>query len=279
MQQDIARFSRGEFLILRQLATYRYLTTNHMLRLGISNSRRYLYKLLKNLTSSKKNPVGILDFGAIPTIGRLHNMYYLTEFGASLLEDAGLEPETIKWPSKVRIFGHDYFHRINCIDFQINLNLWAKTNNAKINYFDTYYDYGKLGTDGRAHPRTRIAWETGQIIPDAVFSFTPEDGKERMCIFEMHNGVSAGRLIKQLKIYKKALSGRTAETIYNFAKNARLLLVFDEPKCLTRVQQLAIKNAAIEGREKQVFLKHLVKDQNTFSQEWKTLHDSEVNLF
>ncbi|PHS69450.1 MAG: hypothetical protein COB22_08785 [Cycloclasticus sp.] len=276
---DIERLSLGQLAILKQLATYRYLTTNHMLRLNISSSRRYIYKLLKDIVERKKALVGALDFGATPTIGRLHNIYYLTAYGAEILAEAKTDLETIKYPKKVRVFGHDYWHRINCIDCHINVNLWAKTTGATVNYFDTYYDQGTVSNEGRIYPKTRIAWEEGQIVPDAIFSFTPEGDQERLCVLELHNGTDASRLVKQLKTYRTVLGRGTVEAVYDYQKSARLLLVFEKAPCLSKTQALLQKNNTIEGREKQVFMQTLASNSTDFKNDWETIDGKPISLF
>ena len=126
--QDIERATPTEIAVYEALATYRYLTTHQMLKLKVSKSERYLYSALRNLRNRKKATVGALDFGAMPTVGRLPILYYLTEYGASILEDFGRQWETIKYPKKARLFSRDYFHRIRTIDSHIALQQWAETN-------------------------------------------------------------------------------------------------------------------------------------------------------
>jgi len=277
---EIERISLGQMAVLQHLATYRYLTTNHMQRLKVSSSRRYIYRLLKDMLERKKPLIGALDFGAIPTIGRLHNIYYLTAYGANIVAEANKGAE-VEYPKKVKVFGHDYWHRINCVDYHINVNLWAEENGATVNYFDTYYDRGKIGAEGNIYPRTRIAWEAGKIVPDVIFSIsTPEEGdKERLFVLEMHNGPDASRLVKQLKTYTSVLSRGTIEATYNYGSSPRLLLVFDTPATLTRAQKLTIQHDVLRDRAPQVFYKVHNKNFVDFKIAWYSQENVEKALF
>jgi len=277
--QDIERTTPTEIAVYEALATYRYLTTQQMLKLKVSGSERYLYSTLRDLRNRKKRTVGSLDFGAMPTVGRLPILYYLTEHGASILEDYGRAWETIKHPKRVRLFSSDYFHRIRTIDFQIALRQWAEMNSANVDLFNTYFDFGQL-KGGRAYPKTRVYWKGGSLVPDALFSFTTEDGKQRLCTFEMHNGGRADRLANQVRQYVEAIHKEAIETVYQYDGAVRVLIVCEKPETQTALQKIMAKENMAKSIKQRFFLKPFYELGNDFVDGWESIDgEKSIRLF
>lgn len=269
--QDVVRATNAQMALMSALSRFRYLTTRHMVRLGISPSLRHVQRALRDLTQRRRPLVGFLDFGAVPTLGKLHRVYYLTERGGDVLLDAGYDPQTVSWPQKVRLFPHDYAHRLNCIDFHISVALWATTNQSEFGQWDSYYDHGSIGSDGRAHPRSRVAWEQGSLVPDSIFMLTAEDGEQRLFAFEMHNGTDTARLTPKMRNYAQACRERVIETPYGYPASVRVLLIFEDENTLQKAGDRLLRDNVMEERSAQFFGHTLDGVSRDFRQGWRQL--------
>lgn len=279
--QDIEQLTTSEMAIMEALGRFRYLTTPQLVRAEASPSVRHVQRVLRRLMQRARPLVGGLEFGSIPTIGRLHRLHYLTERGATILEDAGHDWESIKFPHRVRLFPHDYWHRVDCVDFHISVAKWAAVTGTEIGEFNTYYDHGKIGADGRAHPRSRVAWAEGSLVPDAVFTFTPADGIARLCAFEMHKGKDTARLTPKLKNYLTACRQQALEAPYSVKGSARVLMVFDNENTLHKLRGRIERENLLQEREQQFFGKTLADIEQDFRGGWWSLGKGEnpINLF
>lgn len=279
--QDIEQLTASEMAVMEALGRFRYMTTPQLVRAGASPSMRHVQRVLRRLIQRARPLAGGLEFGSIPTIGRLHRLHYLTERGATVLEDAGHDWDSIKFPHRVRLFPHDYWHRVACVDFHVSFALWASMSSTEIGEFNTYYDHGKIGADGRAHPRSRVAWAEGSLVPDAIFTFTPSDNIARLCAFEMHKGKDTARLAPKLKSYLTACRNQAMETPYGLEGSARVLLVFDDENTLQKIRGRIEREDLLQDREKQFFGKTLADIETDFKCGWWPLGkgDDPVNLF
>jgi hypothetical protein len=279
--QDIEALTASEMAIMTALANFRYLTTPQVVKLGVSPSVRHVQRVMRRLMDRARPLVGGLEHGAIPTIGRLHRIHFLTERGATILEDGGQPWETIHFPRKARLFPHDYWHRIDCVDFHIALARWAMMTGASIDFFHTYYDHGKIGSDGRAYPRSRVSWGDDALVPDAMFQITGADGVARLCAFEMHKGADTGRLTPKLKTYLEACRAQALEDCYGYRKSARVLLVFDQKAPLERLRERLARDGLLQDRGAQFFGKTLAEVATDFRVNWWPLdgHTTPSSLF
>ena len=165
----------SELKILESLARYKYLTTKQMMTLKILSQRANLYPRLKNLLDGKKALIKKNVFG-VSAQGRLEDFYFLTNYGKDfLIENLDQEQEEIKLPTGTSsLFSRDYKHRLECINFYIYFDLWAKENHINIIMLNYYFD--KVGDNRknknlRALNRIEVEQTGGYIIPDIVVKF------------------------------------------------------------------------------------------------------------
>jgi hypothetical protein len=218
-----------EHAILTALAHYRFLTAPQLLRLGVSASRRYLYKSLHRLSARRPRVIRSLAFGVHAEKGHLPALYYLTPAGSELLAEADRD-EPVAVPERVHRFAADYFHRVNTIDCHIAVQQWASENGSAVDFFHTYFDHS---TDRK--PRTHIALASGSVIPDAIFRLRPPDGEVRLFALEMYNRRGTYRVERQIARYLIALGHEAIEEAYRHPSALRVLCVFDEPAALDLV--------------------------------------------
>lgn len=266
--QDIESLKPSEMAAMEALGRIRFMTTPQLVRAGASPSMRHMQRTLRQLMQRARPLVGGLEFGSIPTLGRLPRIHYLTERGATILEDAGHNWDSIKWPRKVRLFPHDYFHRIDCVDFHIELELWAAQYGAHVGIYNAYYDTGKIGADGRANPASRVAWPENSFVPDSIFTFTTSDNVTRLCAFEMHKGKDFARLMPALKKYVTASRLQALETPYGVQGSARILIVCDNETTLHKIRFHVVQHNILQERAPQFFGKTLDEVKADFKSNW-----------
>ncbi|EAY29418.1 hypothetical protein [Microscilla marina] len=89
--------------ILSALAKYKFLTASQMVDLGIMSKTKNINEALRELRQGlKKNQplVAHQTFGAIPQLGKLENIHYLTKYGKqALIHHLGLLPNEVKLPA------------------------------------------------------------------------------------------------------------------------------------------------------------------------------------
>lgn len=276
----VERLSPIGFEILKALSEYRYLTTNQMLDLGIAKDRGHLGKVLSGLLSVGKvddkkqrraKEIGELDFGVKVGKGRLPRMYYLTKRGAELLEFVRPELAPVPYPPRVVQFAPDYEHRVRTINFQIILNQWASVNDQEVVWFRRYYDWWPASQKARQHPVTRIGLEHKNIIPDAIFLLKDANNIERLCAFELANGMDTGRVVDQMREYCRGLDQGKINQAFDYGKKAvRILYVFEHPRLLELVQAKAMRDGWLQQYAAHFFLKTC--DECTFLNLRETWH-------
>ena len=109
--------------IIRQLASYKYLTVSQLTKLQVGHSNR-IYINLRLLVSAKL--VKFCEYKALLRYGhQLERIYFLTPKGASFLVEntPNLHYDNIRYPkSSTTLFTHDYFHRVSTINTHISFN-------------------------------------------------------------------------------------------------------------------------------------------------------------
>jgi len=240
----VEQFNDLEVCILESLGKFQYLTTSQFMALEVTKNKRHLYAVLQKLEGKKHSPVKKLNFGVLPTVGKLHSIYHLTPRGADILEQVGVSG--VRYPKSSVMFTRDYFHRIGSVDVHIAFEQWANKTGGLINRFETYYDRGRKSIKGRATPRTTVRWQDNQITPDGVCLLTGFDDVQRLCAIELHRGRDMLRLDKQLIQYAKAIEAAAIETAYDYKAAVRIILIFTDPPalqtCQKRMQKLGFCN-------------------------------------
>ena len=268
--QDVQTVTPTGLSVLHALGTFRFLTAAQMMRLGVSKSKRHLYTVLWEITAGRRPAAGMLDFGVLPTVGRLSRVYFLTDLGAELLTDDGRDPGNIHYPRRVRLFRNDYFHRINCVDFHIGLAQWARRSGARVLRYDTYFDYGGgTGKRGPPTPKTRVRLKQGTITPDGVVLLSGEDRKTRLCAVEIHNTTGGtARLERQITAYTRALAESAVEKAYNYDHAVRVLFIMENPRDITAMQTRLKKRRDLGPWLDRLFFKPLAEMRGDFVPGW-----------
>ena len=218
--------------VLFFLGKYKFLSSSHLLELGLYKNRGDVSKLLKSMTDQKKPSVDVIKFPTDPTIGKLEYLYYLTKFGEKvLLEDLDYPYEKIKKVKSKPISTKDYFHRKSTIDFHIGLNQWLESNNGEIKFLNYYFD--KMGTfrDKENNTIREINRfylnDNRSFIPDITVKFKVNN-ESNIFLFEQHNGKDTKRLEEQLYVHLLAVAQDIVSKKFKFGKSNRVAVVCEE---------------------------------------------------
>jgi hypothetical protein len=277
---QIERIRQTEEAILAALATYRYLTAEQMLRLDVTPSLPHLYASLRTLVNRKPALLVELDFGVLPTRGRLPRLYVLTRRGAELLAAHAETSVEIDAPKQVSLFSSDYFHRIACVDFHIALRTWAAKEGVVIEFYHTYYDPVQ-GTPrgGRLAPKTHVKLASGALVPDVVFAMIDSSGTRRLCVFEMYNGRRTERVVGQLGTYLTALSEEALNKAYDYKRAVRVLLGFDTPENMRLVAERVARDPGFASDQGHFFLAPLSVIGERFFDGWQRFDSTPTTLY
>lgn len=222
--------------ILEALATYKYLVPYQLLTLGIAGHAKTIQRHLKLLReeSPRRRLVQFKQWGWEQGVGNRHTCYALSERGAAVLADYfEVDPARIEYPRGKMVFERDYFHRLNTIDTQIAIRLWAKSSGARIESMHSYLNSvganrtGRQSAGERLHNKTRTALSDGFFVPDGVCLFE-HGGKRRLAAIEIHNRNKTYRVLDQLQRHISALAEGALSKAYGHDKANFVLSVFED---------------------------------------------------
>jgi hypothetical protein len=129
--------------VLESLALFKYLSVNQLIRLRVSLYPQSFTNVFKEL--ALHNMIWVIRFGVDPKRWKIPNIYYLKDNGVKfLVQEFNLKKERIKYPiGTSSMFFKDYYHRVSCIDFQIEMVLYLISKWWEMMQYSSYFD--KIG--------------------------------------------------------------------------------------------------------------------------------------
>lgn len=270
-----------QLLILENLAVYKFLTVSQIVRLGVKSDRRNLSKPLRLLLSGRRTLIQRIDFGVLPTIGRLEHVYFLTKYGANyLIENLGYELENIKIPKGETLFARDYFHRKNNVTFEILFRQFVVKSGFEVLFFDTYYDMTGANNSRqtkRLTAKTKIEFGDDYLIADGIGLF--QDSQEKhLLAMEICNGKDSKRIANQLRKHLLALSAGSLSLQHGLNKNSKVVCVFEFESCLEAVIRRLRELKEFSSFEKYLLFNTLEKIEIEFFSGWQLFSGQNVNF-
>ena len=174
--------------MLRALATFKYLTPSHILKLGISKSKtktaRYFRELQRDYDfvgrqihyGVRKDPTNPLHVKRT----REEYLWHLTVTGAKFLDSrTELSLPHIHYPKRPsQYLSNDYFHRVSTISMHLSFDRWMQQIKSSSYQFMTYYNQYKTATSKRFEAETRLQFKDGRhFSPDAFCTYTTPDNQ------------------------------------------------------------------------------------------------------
>lgn len=227
---------------LEALGTYHYLSASQLSRAGVGASARTAReKALDPLVKRQKPLVHCQPFGWVAGVGRLENIYQLTNFGARTLAEIWRCSESdIQYPKSQLKYQKDYQHRKGVVDLHIALRTWSnQTEHREVQRFDPYYFRpGKRPlTQIRLRPDPALPPEYAKVIePDAIIEFT-DNGKSTLAAVELHWATDTRKIGLQLDRHITALSQNLIAERYQSSKPHIVYSVHQNPATRRSVQK------------------------------------------
>ncbi len=280
----ISNLSSITFGILDGLRLYRFLNIPQMEKLGIGKQKGRISHVLPELMRSNKPYIDRIVPGTLPKLGRLPNVYYLTEHGAATIADAlSLDRDKVKFPKRVTTTSVHYWHRTHAVDCHISVQKWADINNNRVDLYLDYFEHtGSNRSQNKAQQRSvaRVDFSGGSIIPDAIFKLSDDAGKPRFFALEMYNQNRPQRTIEKMLEYCPVLTEGALTKPFDYSHLPRILMVFNLEAALVIHLARAKQNSIIMEFSRFFFLTSLERFEKDFRTGWRTLDGEKlVNLF
>lgn len=259
--------------ILRQLPRYLYLTTKHMIKLGIATSGNNVNPHLKSLRDSRRNLIGYLEGDG----NQKEYFYYLTKRGEDfIINNLDIPSHKIKRPvgrnSQLKLDHTHRFHFINCM---IDLYNAMDANEFEMELCDYYYEY-----EGRAS-KAKVKLKRGDIVPDCIFAMTKAKDQKLyryMYCLEYERKPQIKEIKAKLDLYLQAFKEKQPMTKYNYPNMMRVLYVFDTEKKMQSVIQRIKEDPRFNGAAAYFLFKYAEQTVDFFNG-WTTFDDKVVRMF
>lgn len=268
--------------ILEFLAEFKFLTSYQIIKLLGVKTLPHVNLLLNKLSDGKKPLIGHKSFGLYPGHGKLARVHFLKPEGADfLIEEVGFTPIKIKLTKeKNPLFQRDYFHRVETVNFNIELSEWCKNNDIEKVFFDYYFDKtgsNRNSSEGALTAKNAIPVGDFQIIPDGVGKLQKE-GEDFIFLFEQHNGKDAKRAVKQILTHAQAIAEGSASIKYNHPKGVKVVYCFEFEACMKSAIKDLYHNYNLSPIFDYFLFKTTEQMKRDFGKNWLKLNGQNANF-
>ena len=274
--------------LLEWLAIYKYLTSSLLQVLGYYKNKGDITKSIKPLLELKKPLVKKIVMGFQPGVGRLDDLYFLTNYGKRfLIDDLHYTEDMIKIPrSRSIVPKKDYAHKVSMISFYIRMNMWLEQHNGVVDFLN--YDFDKIGNNRNSNTTSTVTSinkinlkdidrDHKNFIPDIITKFNVND-RDYLFLFEQHNGTSSKRLLEQLQTHLIALTSTVVCDKYSFNKSHRVVVVCELENVKLSVIKKLQANKEFEKFHKFFIFKTNDELEKDFFNNWMQIDEKQVTF-
>lgn len=279
------RVSETQQHILEALNTYRFLSANQLMRLGICPTKNTAYKNCSALMVGKAL-IDYADFGRLVTYGRLPRLYYLKKPGAQWLAAMHQVDESeINYPKGVKIFSQDHPHRVATINVHIEARTFAESiEGMHFDFFHAYFEhtganYSPSNPKPKRQARAKIELQDGYFIPDCNFKMTDPNGKEWLFTAEIYRNHTTLRTFAQAEKHLKALVEGAISKHYQCNVAARVLFVCEDERAMCSLMKRIKDDGRFEHAENYFLFKTTDALTNNFPKGWLSFTGRDMNAF
>lgn len=268
--------------ILRALAKYRFLTNSQLLKLDLgTKSKSTIWKHTNILRSKSRGYIDHISYGTIIRLGRVENVLYLTRKGKRLLiDELGMKKDEIQCPIGRPQLTDDYYHRIQTINFHIELESRMCDQNFRLEFFHPYFVRHKRGKNFQSITAIDLN-KLQRIVPDAAFEVS-KDGRSRFFLFELHNGRSIKRLKDQIFNHAIALTKRRTHQMFGIPNEQfyYVLIVLENPNAMEAlIEEMRMEQTTYSNIHQFFLCKSLSQfDDLAFWTKWKSILGEEEQI-
>ena len=274
--------------ILTALEEYRFLTNSQLVTLGAGHIQRVRQTTSKLSSYPSENKPLVYRYkpGVSATLGRLENVFWLSQYGAEILADIqNRDFEEVGFLLKVRNSPAQYWHRKYCVDFHIALNQALKKeypDKIALTLLNNYFDKtganhtkqtkaGRLRSATRADYSLKIPDSKNYIIPDINFIFQVIGSPDKKALFcvEMSNGRDTKRILNQIREHKEALKQGVLTEKYGLNTFYKALFIFSEEGLLNAVLKRFFEIEGVEAFQSNFYFAHLADLHRDFFKCWQ----------
>ena len=223
--------------ILKELATYKFLTVSQFVKLKVWVKNR-VYENLQKLRNAWYIKYVPLKYWIL-----LERTHYLTPKGANLLvtNTPNSHLDHIRYPkSSTTLFTSDYFHRLSSINTQISFNRWLCDHSMQLITYENYFDVigsRKKHSSQPMHAVTRIDFGNGHFLDPDWIGIYEIDWKTKIMHIETYNWKNTERVIKQLRKHIYVIKHGLSASKYNVEAPTRVCCTFENENELKAVLQ------------------------------------------
>lgn len=263
-------FSPQQWKVLQALSTYRFLTVEQMLRLGISKNA----KSLRDKTLFALRHHGCIQSEKIGSF--LPDVHYLTPKGAELLHELeGVESGPV--PGKKRQPFSALFakHRFAQVDFQIGLHQWADARGDA----EVVLELQDFVRQPKAATELIVPGLVNSVIPDAIMAVGLTTGQHAVYLVEIHRATQSKAVAQQLSQYFEVIKSGVLGQAHGLTANPVICSVHHKPAVLASVKARLVAHEAFEPFKRN-FVFHGLDDLNShFTTGWHFADDTPANPF
>ena len=287
------RITDLELFVLESLAEFHYLTAKQLARLKVGrdpdliDKRRAQYRntTLRDLLAGGKPLIAVKSFGTLPGVGRLQDVFRLTRYGAEAVAHyQGRAVSEITYPEHGLKYSRDYMHRLDFVDFHIELAEHLKAApDGWLEFFQPYF-YNQKGTNqsiNYAYFRPEdglFTYGHKGLEPDAIAKFRL-NGRTRLCLIEIHREPHYKHITRQLENYITALSQGLFEDLYQSEDSAFVLSVHTTQKSFMAVRERLAQHRDFPSFKPAFVFGHLDTLKTDFANTWIDTDQNRIPIF
>lgn len=218
---DIPKLGKTkELSIMYQLATYKFLSKEQMLKLGIA-------KFDSGLPTSQLEKDGYIKSVRTP-LGEdtqfMKKIYFLTKKGAKFIDHDSDGILKINFPTSL-------VKKIS----QVNHKMAVINTHIELSRFDLVFCHKDIDNSGiRNVKETRITWGDNMIEPDLLVCINTSNQKEYFT-FEIENGHDVQKSYKKILQHKEMIVQQAYQKQYSFTKEHRSCWIFEKESTMRGV--------------------------------------------
>jgi len=277
MENSLSVFSPQQWAVIQALNTYRYLTVEQMLQLGISkNAKSIRDKTLFALRHRKfiqSNKIGSF----------LPDVHFLTKLGAEEL--ASQEKITIQpAPSSKRVSFSALFakHRFAQVDFHIGFRRWIEgRGDAEILLEIQDFNGRSKSAQGKFQAETELTLPrlASPVIPDGIFSVELITGQQAIYLAELHRSTQTKAVTAQLLRYIEVIQSGAIQSKYGIKANPMICSVHLQDSVLRGVKARLKKNPDFAPFLRNFMFRKMEGIQKDFTSGWHLVDNTPANPF
>lgn len=270
-------FAPQQWQVLQALRTYRFLTVEQMLRLGISKNPKSLRdKTLFALRHHKC--IHSEKIGAF-----LPDIHHLTAHGQkTIAELEGTEPNAAFSNKRVPFSPIFAPHRFAQVDFQIGLRQWADIRgdvDILLELQDFIYEPGSRKQKPKPSTELIVTEIPNRIIPDGTFVVEKHSGKVAAYLVEIHRSTQTKAVTEQLERYFEIIRSGAIQQKYGYKVHPIICSIHHQNAVLTGSKTRLTGHPDFEPFKRN-FVFHKLEDLTTnFTGNWHFADNASARPF